>query len=83
MPVLNLELDLDDLNLPPKEEVQNDLDISKVILANLNSSLSADEYDAEPTAVQTSVEQMEVAASDSPKAQQDSDTASSSTGKIS
>ncbi|XP_061175405.1 uncharacterized protein LOC133184373 [Saccostrea echinata] len=43
IPSLDLELDLDDLDLPPKEEVKSDLDISKVIMANLNSSLLTDE----------------------------------------
>ncbi|XP_062601997.1 neurofilament heavy polypeptide-like [Saccostrea cucullata] len=43
IPSLDLELDLDDLDLPPKEDIKSDLDISKVIMANLNSSVLTDE----------------------------------------
>lgn len=57
LPALDLELDLDDLNLPPKEEIHSDLDISKVIMANLNSSMSADE--AELVAALSPVKQMD------------------------
>uniref|UniRef100_K1PS34 Disks large-associated protein 5 n=1 Tax=Magallana gigas TaxID=29159 RepID=K1PS34_MAGGI len=58
LPALDLELDLDDLNLPPKEDIQSDLDISKVIMANL----SAEEADLCPD--KAAVEPMEVNSSD-------------------
>nr|XP_034312525.1 disks large-associated protein 5 isoform X2 [Crassostrea gigas] len=81
LPALDLELDLDDLNLPPKEDIQSDLDISKVIMANL----SAEEADLCPD--KAAVEPMEVNSSDQgveqvdPAQTQDQCPASTSSGE--